>query len=220
MNGVIIAVFLLGVASTPIAIGLRETPRGLRQPSPAWRGWGIKRQGPPAFVVNRRARRQHSKDLRSRAAAAPQQTPPQRTSPTSSGGRKDCAFAAFGVMTDVFDLSRSPPKRSRTATHPGPRYGFTFANAPSDCDVRFDVSLGDNGWSRRSWRGARTARPSPLRPEEGQARARPCPHLRLANWWQKQNAEPKFSLDSASLNRDPIGNRTRDCAVRGRRPNR
>ena len=47
----------------------------------------------------------------------------------------------------------------------------------------------------------------PRRTEEpSQLESAALRHPRLANWWQKQNAEPKFPFDSARLDSDPIGN--------------
>src|SRR5579863_8183436 len=50
---------------------------------------------------------------------------------------------AFGVMTDVFDLAQSSEAIKDNYTPVWPRNGFTFQNAPIDCDVRFDVTLID-----------------------------------------------------------------------------
>src|SRR6185312_2519998 len=51
---------------------------------------------------------------------------------------------AFGIVTDVFALAQPSEAIQDSYTPVWPRNGFTFQNAPIDCDVRFDVTLFDS----------------------------------------------------------------------------
>jgi hypothetical protein len=147
-----------------------------------------------------------------------------RTDARKESGREFASFRPLGIaFSSEFVKNHAlgaKPRVSLFIDELAHRIGFQFHNHENDPD---SYALGsDGGLSPGRWLQSRSIYET--YPWLGEILAKPIAHRRFLIKKAERNIfyvdVSKKSAKSLAKYCDPIGNRTRDCAVRGRRPNR